>query len=83
MKPREKSALNYGESLKEKFAAHPQIKRIARHRQVPSHIHNARNELRTIHDKLKRKEANRRAHSKPGAVAHVSERKKHVLREEK
>ncbi|XP_077287370.1 DDB1- and CUL4-associated factor 13 [Arctopsyche grandis] len=83
LKPREKSALNYGESLKEKFAAHPQIKRIARHRQVPSHVHNARNELRTIHDKLKRKEANRRAHSKPGAVAYVSERKKHVIKEEK
>ncbi|KZC13401.1 PREDICTED: DDB1- and CUL4-associated factor 13 [Dufourea novaeangliae] len=81
LKPREKAALNYSEALKEKFAAHPQVKRIARHRQVPKHIYKAKNELRTIREKSKRKEANRRAHSKPGAVPFVSERERHVVRQ--
>lgn len=82
MKPREKSALNYSETLKQKFAAHPQVERIARHRQVPKHVYNARNELRTINDKLKRKESNRRTHSKPGTVPYVPERSKRVIKEE-
>lgn len=75
--------MNYSEALKEKYATHPQIRRIARHRQVPKHIHNAQKELRTIKDKVKRKEANRRAHSRKNEVPHVSERKKHVVREDK
>lgn len=100
--------------MKEKFAAHPQVKRIARHRQIPKHIYNAKNELRTIREKTKRKyisllkkknykylnyiyffskyfyyiylfyfrESNRRAHSKPGTVPFISERKRHVAQQE-
>lgn len=82
MKPREKTALNYAEALKDKFATHPQIKRIARHRHVPKHILNAQKEIRTIKEKTKRKEANRRAHSKPGSVPFVSEKQKHVVKED-
>ncbi|XP_076628367.1 DDB1- and CUL4-associated factor 13 [Colletes latitarsis] len=82
LKPRERAALNYGEALKEKFAAHPQIKRIARHRQVPKHIYNAKAELRTIREKSSRKEAKRRIHSKPGAVPFIPERQKHVVRQD-
>ncbi|XP_057656624.1 DDB1- and CUL4-associated factor 13-like [Diorhabda carinulata] len=82
LKPRERAALRYSEALKEKFASHPQIKRIARHRQVPKHIYNAQGELRTIKMKLKRKEDNRRAHSKPGEVPFVPERRKHVVKEQ-
>ncbi|XP_054003722.1 DDB1- and CUL4-associated factor 13 [Hylaeus anthracinus] len=82
LKPRERSALYYSEALKEKFAAHPQIKRIARHRQVPKHIYNAKAELRTIREKSSRKEANRRAHSKPGTVPFVPERRKHVVNQD-
>ncbi|XP_073949576.1 DDB1- and CUL4-associated factor 13 [Choristoneura fumiferana] len=81
LKPRERTALNYSEALKEKFANHPQIRRIARHRHVPKHILNAQKELKTIKQKNKRKDANRRAHSKPGAVPHVAERQKHVVKE--
>lgn len=55
MKPREKAALNYSEALKEKFASHPQVRRIAKHRQVPKHIYNAQAELRTVREKSKRK----------------------------
>ena len=55
MKPREKASLNYSEALKEKFASHPQVRRIARHRQVPKHIFNAQKEQRTIRERQKRK----------------------------
>ncbi|XP_071865516.1 DDB1- and CUL4-associated factor 13 [Bombus fervidus] len=82
LRPRERAALNYSEALKEKFAAHPQIKRIYRHRQVSKHIYNAKAELRTIREKSKRKEANRRAHSKKGAVPFVSERSRDVVQQE-
>ncbi|KOX74996.1 DDB1- and CUL4-associated factor 13 [Melipona quadrifasciata] len=81
LRPREKAALNYSEALKEKFAAHPQIKRISRHRQVPKYIYNAKAELRTIREKINRKEANKRAHSKKGAVPFVSERSRHVVQQ--
>lgn len=79
---REKRALLCSEALKEKFAAHQEIRRIARHRQVPKHIYNARAELRTIREKNSRKEANRRYHSKKGTVPFVSERSKHVVSQE-
>ncbi|XP_004929492.1 DDB1- and CUL4-associated factor 13 [Bombyx mandarina] len=82
LKPRERQALNYAEALKEKFATHPQVKRIARHRHVPKHILNAQKELRTIREKTKRKEANRRAHSKKGTIPVVSEKKRHVVKED-
>ncbi|KAF5307265.1 hypothetical protein FQR65_LT06981 [Abscondita terminalis] len=82
LKPREKTALNYSAALKEKYATHPQIKRISRHRQVPKHIYNAQNELRTIKQKMKKKEANRRAHSKKGKIPFVPERKKHVVKQD-
>lgn len=55
MRPREKAALNYNEALKEKFFAHPQVNRIARHRHVPKHVYNAKAEIRTIREKSKRK----------------------------
>nr|XP_012222332.1 PREDICTED: DDB1- and CUL4-associated factor 13 [Linepithema humile] len=82
LKARERKALLCNEALKEKFAAHQEIRRIARHRQVPKHIYNARAELRTIREKNKRKEANRRYHSKKGTVPFVAERKKHIVSQE-
>ncbi|XP_033326427.2 DDB1- and CUL4-associated factor 13 [Megalopta genalis] len=83
LKPRERASLNYNEALKAKFLAHPQVKRIARHRQVPEHIYKARDEMRTIRQKIKQKESNRRIHSKPGTVPFVPERRKHVVQEHK
>lgn len=80
--PRERTALDYADALKAKFASHPQVKRIARHRHVPKHVYNAQAEHRTIKQRNKRKEANRRAHSKPGQIPYVPERKKHVVKEE-
>ncbi len=82
LKERQKAALNYNETLKEKFSHHPQIKRIAKHRHVPKHVLNSAREHKIIRESQKRKEANRRAHSKPGVVPHVSERDKHVIDEQ-
>lgn len=46
VKPRERTALQVNEKLVEKFVHHPEVRRIHRHRQVPKHIYNARNEMR-------------------------------------
>jgi len=82
MRPRERVAQDYNEKLKEKFAHHPKVKRIVRHRHIPKAIYSASKEHKLIHFSKKRKESNIRTHSKPGAMPHVPERKKHVLREE-
>ena len=57
------------------------MKRIARHRHVPKHVLNAKREHQIVKESKKKKDANRRAHSKPGVVPYVSERETHVLKE--
>ena len=81
MKDRQKSSIEYSEKLKEKYASHPQVKRVMKRRHVPKHVLNAGKEHHIIKDSRKRKEANRRANSKPGSVPYVGERDKHVLTE--
>jgi len=81
LRPREKVAINYNEKLKDKFSNHPQIKRIARHRHVPKHVYNGRREKHAMVQANKRKEENRRTHSKPGTVPHEPERKKSIVNE--
>merc|ERR1719323_2043808 len=73
MRDRERVALQYNEKLKEKYGQHPLVSRIARHRQVPKHVKSAAAEIRSIKESSKRKEANRRRHSKPGSVPYVPE----------
>ncbi|XP_065348045.1 DDB1- and CUL4-associated factor 13-like [Cloeon dipterum] len=82
IKPREKAALEYSNSLKEKFMTHPQIKRIANHRQVPRHIFNAAKEHKIIYQKIKRKDFNRKAHSKPGTVHIKASKLKAIVKED-
>ena len=48
MRDRERVALQYSEKLKEKYGQHPQISRIARHKQVPKHVKSAASEIRSI-----------------------------------
>lgn len=79
---REKANFDYQNKLKERFATHPQVSRIARHRHVPKHIYNATREKRVMQESRKRKEANRRAHSKPGTIPYVPEIVKHVVKED-
>lgn len=76
---REKAANDYNQKLKEKFQYHPHVKRIARHRHLPKSIYSQIQEQRVMKEARRRKEMNRRKHSKPGSVPIVSERKKHVV----
>lgn len=55
MREREKSAINYAEELKRKFAPFPEVKRIARHRHLPRSIFNATKEHRLIKESIKRR----------------------------
>lgn len=55
LRPREKLSLDYSEALKAKFAAHPQISRIKRHRHVPKYIYNARAQLRAARERIIRR----------------------------
>jgi WD repeat and SOF domain-containing protein 1 len=44
-------------------------------------VKSAQAELKLIKESKARKEANRRKHSKPGAVPHVAEREAHTVEE--
>lgn len=79
---REKRATAHREALKKKFQHLPEIKRIARHRHVPKMILNLTTKRRIMKDAKKRKESNRRAHSKPGTVPFVPVTTKQFVREE-
>ncbi|CAL1539148.1 unnamed protein product [Lymnaea stagnalis] len=79
LKPRERTAFNTAETLKKMFKDHPEIKRISRHRHLPKLIHQQKAELREIKESQKRKESNRRFHSKPGSVPFIPDRKKQVV----
>ncbi|XP_053571241.1 DDB1- and CUL4-associated factor 13 [Bombina bombina] len=79
LSPRERAAQNYNQKLKEKFQHHPQIKRIARHRHLPKTIHSQIREQRIMREARRRKEMNRRKHSKKDSVPIVTEKKKHVV----
>ena len=81
VRERERSALQYSDKLKEKYGAHPQVRRIARHRHVPKHVLNGQRQNAEQKASKKRKEANLRKHSKPGSVPHVAERDKHTVDE--
>ncbi|EGV62289.1 WD40 repeat-like protein [Yamadazyma tenuis ATCC 10573] len=75
---RERAKMEYDTALKERFKYMPEIKRIARHRHLPHTVRKAR-EIKSIEtDSLKRREDNKRKHSKKGAVPYVSEREKHI-----
>ncbi|RWS23803.1 ribosomal processing protein-like protein [Leptotrombidium deliense] len=79
---REEAAFQYQNKLKEKFAQFPEISRISRNRHVPKHVYHSQKEKRAMLQSRKRKEANRRAHSKPGSMPYKSERTKHIVGEE-
>ncbi|MCP9260696.1 DDB1- and CUL4-associated factor 13 [Dirofilaria immitis] len=75
---RERAALNYNARLLEVYGEHPEIRRIVKRRFVPRSIYTATKEHRAISLSQRRKEENRRKHSKPGAVPHVPEQLKHM-----
>jgi len=65
---RQRQALQYSDALKRKFKHHPEVKRIARHRHLPKTIYKERVKQKEMLDSQRRKENNRRMHSKPGTV---------------
>jgi len=81
LQPRERDALNYSQKLKEKYANHPEIRKIARHRHVAKFIYNEQRQLRESRLAIKNREENRRKHSMPGSVPYVAENEKHVVKE--
>eukprot|EP00745_Piridium_sociabile_P007509 TRINITY_DN149433_c0_g1_i2.p2 TRINITY_DN149433_c0_g1~~TRINITY_DN149433_c0_g1_i2.p2 ORF type:complete len:170 (+),score=7.48 TRINITY_DN149433_c0_g1_i2:920-1429(+) len=78
---REREANAYRDALKKKFAHLRDIRRIARHRHVPSLIKSTTLKRKVMEQSRKRKEENRRQHSTPGTVPHVSQRKKAIHKE--
>lgn len=57
MRARERHALNYAQELKKKYGHFPEVRRIARHRHLPKHIYNAKNEHRIMKESRSRKYA--------------------------
>lgn len=77
--PREKTSLEYASSLREKYRHHPQVRRIARHRQVPRMVYSQTRERRVMLASQRRKARNRALHSKPGTVTQTKEKMKNIV----
>lgn len=75
---RHRSKLEYDAALKERFKHMPEIKRIARHRHLPTVVKKAGEIKRVELEALKRREDNDRRHSRPGSKPYIPERRKHV-----
>lgn len=74
--------MRYNEALKQKYSVHPQIKRIAKHRQVPRYVYKQQDLLKAAKEKEIRKEKNRRLNSKPGSIPHISAKERVIIRED-
>ena len=79
--PREQRKLNYLHKLKKRYQHVPQLRRIAKHRQLPKSIYKAREEAKVVKASQERKHANRARHAKPGAVTKKAERAKAIVKE--
>jgi DDB1- and CUL4-associated factor 13 len=80
---REQQKLQYNEHLKEQFKHMPEIRRIARRRHVPKPIKKAAEIKRIEVESIKKREDNRRNHSKPGSVPYTAERERHIVAQQK
>ncbi|PAA56007.1 hypothetical protein BOX15_Mlig016022g1, partial [Macrostomum lignano] len=76
--PRERAAVNTAEALKQKYAHHPQVRRIVQHRHLPKRLYQAQLEMKAIRGKQRRKEVNRREHRGEDKEPFVPERDRHV-----
>ena len=77
--PRERAAADYRGALKKKFAHLPEVRRIANFRRLPKAVKSATARAHDEAQVVRRKAANVRLHSKPGAVPGVSIREKPVV----
>lgn len=80
---REKTSLEYNESLRKRYAHMPEIRRISKHRHVPKEIMLAQRTKREMAESEKRKQENRRTHQKEGEVKFKSIRQKSIVAVEK
>ena len=78
---REERHLNYTTALKKKHAHMPEVRRIAKHRQVPKLVKKMQSKVTDSKESERRKESNRRSHSKPGAQHAKPERDQAVVAE--
>lgn len=76
---RERTKMEYTNVLKQRYKYMPAIRKISKSRNIPKVIVKMQNVKREELNALKRKEENRRRHSKPGSIKHIQERKKHIV----
>jgi len=80
--PREKKKSAYNKALVKRYKHLPEVKRIVRHRHLPTPIYKASKTRRIQIDSEKRKTQNRIKHSAPGAVVVKPARKKKIVTEQ-
>ena len=73
--------MNYLHKLKQRYAHVPQLRRIAKHRQLPRAILKQKAEAKIVKAAKDKKLENRKRHSKPGTVEREPERAKAIVRE--
>jgi WD repeat and SOF domain-containing protein 1 len=79
--PRERAKAEYSKALVERHKHLPEVKRIVRHRHLPSSLYKAGRLRRTMEEAERRRLNNRVAHSAPGAVKVKPARRKKIVAE--
>lgn len=74
-----RNKLEYDNALKERFKYMPEIRRISKHRHVPTVIKKAKDIKRIELDSIKRKEENERRYAKPGTKPYISAKEKQIV----
>ncbi|KAG4305659.1 hypothetical protein PORY_001215 [Pneumocystis oryctolagi] len=76
---RERVKMEYTNALKQRYKHMPDIRRINNSRNIPKIIAKTQRTKKEELAALKRKEENRRRHSKPENISYIQERKKHIV----
>lgn len=79
--PREQQKESYNKALVEKHKHLPEVKRIIRHRHLPTSIYKAKKLRRTMEDAESKRLKNKIAHSAPGSIEVKPARKKKIMKE--
>ncbi|KAF5383791.1 hypothetical protein D9615_003546 [Tricholomella constricta] len=79
---RERAAIEYRESLKDRWRMDTQVGKVARTRHMPKSVHQASKLKRTMLDAQRVKEERRRKHTRAGETKPKAERKKVVIAEQ-
>ena len=78
--PREQKKLAYAESLKRRFANTAVVKKISRHQHLPKALHNANKRRNVQVEKVRRKEKNRKKHTRAEDHVEVKEKAAAVVK---